>query len=131
MNKYKCYIAQPAPTEGDAANYWHEMNYYHPDTKESVSWYILPPGALFEHAYSNGKPGLDGKMWILKLPDGYPWDLNAPSGNGASWAITGSAPDFSAQPSIHITADHDGIISTIYHGYLTDGYLISTPDSPC
>lgn len=139
MSEYKCYIAEPAPTEGSTAEYWHERNYYHPETHETVPWYKLPPGALVNHDYVGGRLGPDGKLWYVKCPDGYPWMMNGPSRQGGFWNITGEAPNFTATPSIHVTTDIPNdwddpskghTTKTLYHGFLTNGVLVGTSDSP-
>lgn len=143
MSQFQCYIAKPAPTEGEDALYWHDCNYLHPETGAVVDWDKLPPGALIEHGIKDGRPGPDGKQWVLKLPDGFPWYMGGKSKQDGYWTITGEAPNFTAAPSLHVTcakiADEEGpngedvVIgtTTLYHGFLTGGVLSSTPDSPC
>jgi hypothetical protein len=59
--------------------------------------------------------GPDGRAWCVQLPDGVPWPIYGPATNtGARWEITGTAPAFTARPSIQ---------SARYHGWLTDGIL--------
>lgn len=143
MSQFQCYIAKPAPTEGEDELYWHDRNYFHPETGEIVVWGKLPPGALVEHGVVDGRPGPDGKQWNVKCPDGYPWHMNGPTKQGGYWTITGEVPNFTATPSIHVTcaklADAPGpdgtyaVVGdiTLYHGFLAGGVLSSTPDSPC
>jgi hypothetical protein len=145
MSRIRCYIAEPVTVGVDvpdqpSEHYWHERSYFHPETRAIVTWSKLPPGALVEHPYTHGRPGPDGKMWILKCPDGFPWMMNAPSQQGGFWTITGSAPDLTATPSIHVSVDRPNnwedpsqghTTHTLYHGFLNAGWLESTSDSPC
>lgn len=103
----------------------------------------LPPGAMWEDEGSDRK-GPDGKAWAVKLPDGFVWLIDRQASDGTLWTRNGEAPDLTVRPSIHVTtqkydwAAYDrGVVPvpsttvTCYHGYLSGGWLESTPDSPC
>lgn len=81
----------------------------------------LPPGALFNAWWMGDNfKAPDGKCWALVLPPGGAsdiWFIGGPASAGSGggrWTITGSAPKFTARPSI---------LTPRFHGFLTDGFL--------
>lgn len=141
MSEVRCYIpevvGEPKMTSPDFD--WLKAKYYHPETREVVEWYKLPVGALVCDPTIPGKPGVDGRKWICKTPGG-PWMIDGPAKGGGGWSRTGEAPNLSVTPSIHITVERPLAVytpgakgtrtETCYHGFLTEGVLRSTADSP-
>lgn len=63
--------------------------------------------------------GPDGRFLIMKLPDGRDWAMDGPATNGPGWTRTGTLDNLTVTPSI---------LSTGYHGYLTNGILTDDLD---
>lgn len=104
---------------------------------ELVTLENAPPGAMFNsywHANDDlFRAGTDGVFLSVKLPDQTWWCVDGPGNRDGElvagvWTRQGQIPRVSASPSIHI---HGLNMPTTYHGHLTEGVLISTPDSPC
>lgn len=79
-----------------------------------------PVGAMWDAYWMKDFVGPDGKSLVVVLPDGTPWNVDGPSRNngvlGPGWTRTGTVPKVTARPSI---------LTPGYHGFLTDGELIS------
>lgn len=57
-----------------------------------------------------------GPHLIVRLPNGWDWDLDAPMSNGPGWWRTGEPPNVTAFPSV---------IAEDYHGFLVQGKFYS------
>jgi len=57
--------------------------------------------------------------WAVVLPNRTIWYSGIPSSGGAMWATSGEAPKLTVTPSI------DDRSSRPWHGWITDGYLVS------
>lgn len=81
----------------------------------------LPPGAMYDAWWWPERGPNGGPWWTVVLPPGGhndTWEVYGPAANSKRpWTITGTAPKFTASPSI---------ASPRYHGWLRDGVL--TPD---
>jgi hypothetical protein len=98
-----------------------ERLFTRPDGGEPFTWRHAPAGAMrFITYYERKVPewcGPDGHALMVKLPDGADWHVDGPSKNSKQpWQRTGTAPRFTARPSI---------LTSGYHGFLTDGVLES------
>jgi hypothetical protein len=128
----------------------HHDLFQNRETGDVLRYCDLPPGALYEDRYPDHPTYVpnphrpDDKTWTVKLPCGTPWMMDCRASSGGYWTRTGEAPNLSMSPSIHITTTryvYDDPTDenkptgqstvTVYHGYLTNGKLTSTPDSPC
>jgi hypothetical protein len=77
-----------------------------------------PPGAMFDASWYPLK-GPDGIALAVALPpDGGDdiWIVDMPSSSEGHWTRTGTVPKVTARPSI---------LTPRYHGFLTDGWLVS------
>lgn len=127
------YVFQPA----DKWQFNPDQLYRRLDTGERVTMAAAPAGAMvdtyWQARHSLYRKHADGIMLSVKLPDSTWWCVDGPAYvNGVAqpggWTRSGAAPLVSATPSIRIGGD--GCPMT-YHGFLTNGVLNSTPDSPC
>lgn len=77
-----------------------------------------PVGAMWDAPWliHDAEPwiGPDGRCLMVRLPDGTDWTIDGPSRSGGRWTRTGDPPLITVRPSI---------LSTKYHGWLTDGVL--------
>lgn len=75
-----------------------------------------PAGAMWLAPWLRAMPNKPHPHLIVRLPDGFDWDVDGPSSNnnGAGWTRTGEPPFVTANPSI---------ASAGYHGWLRDGVL--------
>ena len=95
-----------------------------PEVGSLVSYHRLPVGAMW---HSDWLPapfrGPDGLCLSVQTPGGE-WCIDAPpSGNGSRWVREGPPPGITVRPSILCGRNKDGTWK--YHGFLTDGYLVS------
>lgn len=90
--------------------------YERQDTHEHLTLHEVQPGMLWDAPWllDMGWAGPDGRSLVLALPDGGQWTIDGPSSNGPGWTRTGEPPHITTRPSI---------LSTRYHGWLTDGVL--------
>jgi hypothetical protein len=119
-----------APLPADAEwQVFHERIYVAEDGREFAiktnSSHRAPAGAMWEAPWLNSD-GITSEFFkrsgrsapiMCMLPDGYQWCMDQVASNGPGWEVTGTAPNFTARPSI---------LSPRYHGWLTDGML--SPD---
>jgi hypothetical protein len=78
----------------------------------------MPPGAMYDATWW-GVKGPDGITLAVVLPPdgGYNvWHPDSPSSSGGVWTRTGTIPRVTCTPSI---------LTPSYHGFLTDGKLVS------
>lgn len=110
--------------------------YRRPDTGQLLTQHSAPPGAMLDAAwradFTGYRVGADGILLDVKLPDGTWWCVDGPTTDehgvkGGGWQRTGVIPHVSATPSIVI----GNRSRPSYHGFLTNGVLNSTSDSPC
>jgi hypothetical protein len=81
----------------------------------------LPVGAMWDADWlPDNYRGPDGKAWCVRFPGGHDWLVFGPSSDGHKWQITGTAPQFTARPSIGLTG--------VYHGFLNDGVISEDAD---
>jgi len=79
-----------------------------------------PIGAMWRATWFEEAPawvGPDGQCWVVMLPPGglgNEWVIDGASASGGHWQRTGTAPRFTATPSI---------LTPRYHGFLQDGVL--------
>jgi hypothetical protein len=108
------------PYEFVPGDYWQVSTkwlYKDPNTGAHVAEDEMPPGALYRAHWledMDNYKGPDGWALICKLPYGGEWLIDGPSKDGGRWTRTGTVPRISATPSI---------LTSGYHGYLTDGVL--------
>jgi len=62
-----------------------------------------------------------GAHLIVRLPNGWDWDLDGPMSNGPGWWRMGEPPNVTAFPSI---------IAEDYHGFFLQGRLYQVRDAP-
>jgi hypothetical protein len=114
-----------------------EALYRRVDTGQLVTLDAAPAGAMFHCDWHVGRKfyhaGPDGVMLTVKLPDRSWWCVDGPSypdgvAKEGSWQRSGAIPNITATPSILIGGNGH---PTSYHGFLTNGVLNSTSDSPC
>lgn len=79
-----------------------------PGAMWNASWYAERSGT--------GWQGPDGQSLFVILPDGVAWHIDGPAKGGGRWTREGVAPKITARPSI---------LTSGYHGFLTDGVLRS------
>lgn len=93
-----------------------ESIYRRVETGEEKTLGEFGAGAMFSAFWMAGfgRPGDDGQIWCVRLPDGIDWCIDGPSRDGGFWARQGTAPRLSVTPSI---------LTPGYHGFLTDGAL--------
>jgi len=85
-------------------------------TDEEYTIKNAPSGAMW-YADWGTWPGPDGKSLYVKLPDGVEWCIDGLATNSDKpWSRTGVPPTITARPSI---------LTSNYHGFLTDGILRS------
>ena len=90
--------------------------YKRADTGEMITHEEAPPGAMWDASWWPEK-GPDGICLMVKLPDGCEWMVDGPSSNSKTpWERAGKPPLVTARPSI---------LTPGYHGFLTDGVLVS------
>ncbi|HEY3499633.1 MAG TPA: hypothetical protein VGK73_33310 [Polyangiaceae bacterium] len=115
---------------GDERQDNRERLYRRPDTGESYTLNKAPAGAMWwaDWYASFGFVGADGRTLCVMLPParsaGDHWCVDGRANNSTEipgWKRTGSAPDFSATPSIR---------TPHYHGFLVNGWLEPCGDSP-
>jgi hypothetical protein len=101
---------------GDEWQVWMDWIYRSP-SGDVFKLCDAPPGSMWYADWSSHK-GPDGRCLMMKLPGGFDWMIDGPSGNGnhSPWTRTGAPPMVTANPSILVTGH--------YHGWLRDGYLI-------
>jgi len=76
----------------------------------------LPAGAMIQALWvPNTWVGEDGRSWLVRLPGGEEWLIDAPASDGGRWKRTGNAPQFTVEPSI---------LTPKYHGWLRNGVLV-------
>lgn len=68
------------------------------------------------HTERGGGPHL-----IVRLPNGWDWDVDGLMSNGPGWERAGEPPHVTAAPSI---------VAGDYHGWLRGGVLIAIEDEP-
>lgn len=74
-----------------------------------------PVGAMWHAWWMGGEPGPDGLYLVVKLPDGWEWELDGGASNGPQgWERVGKPPELTVSPSI---------ASPGYHGFLVAGEL--------
>lgn len=72
------------------------------------------PGAMWDAWWLEPK-GEDGRHLVVKLPDGWEWEVDGPSSEApAGWERQGEPPEITVSPSI---------ASPGYHGFLVAGEL--------
>jgi hypothetical protein len=116
----KCDKCEYIFAETDEWQVFIESIYKREDTGEEFTLRAAPPGAVWECPWY-GKTGPDGHCYCVMTPGGE-WLPDLPSKQGTPWTRTGVAPKITCRPSILIT-DHKGVEK--YHGFLTDGVLVS------
>jgi hypothetical protein len=123
--------------ESDHWQFNPETLYRRGDTGELVTQDAAPAGALMNawwlKDWSFYTVGADGIILSVKLPDRSWWCPDGPAfPNGeavpSAWQRTGAVPKVTVTPSILVGG---GGSPTSYHGFLTDGVLVSCSDSPC
>ncbi len=88
--------------------------YTHKDAPVGSIWYA--DWMTSTHHYNSGP---DGHCLVVKTPGGE-WVVDGPSSNNQpGWTRTGEPPLVTARPSILFPSS-----TPIYHGFLTDGWLI-------
>lgn len=89
--------------------------YVRRDTGAVFTMNAAPPGAMWDATWwPLDTP--DGRVLVVRLPDGIDWMIDGPATNGRGWTRSGTPPAITARPSI---------LTTGYHGWLTDGVLRS------
>lgn len=109
-------------TDEDPFQVFTERLYGLPDGRECVLR-DAPVGAMWNAWWYKDVPawvGSDGLSLVVMTPGG-DWHVDGPSKSGGKWTRTGTVPNITAVPSIHIQA-RDG--TTRYHGFLRNGELI-------
>lgn len=113
----KCAVCGYVFVDGDEWQIGTDPIYRREDTGQEGPLSEFPPGALWEGFWlQDFHKGDDGKCWVVKLPDGVAWAIDGLSRDGKPWTRTGTAPKLTARPSI---------LTPGYHGFLTDGVLVS------
>lgn len=108
--------------EADTWQVWADALYRRIDTGDILTWRDAPAGAMREATWWPDK-GIDGKAWVVKLPDGADFMTEGKANNcncsldprHRCWTRSGTAPRLTVTPSIQTSG---------WHGYLTDGALI-------
>jgi hypothetical protein len=111
-------------TDADEYQVFREHIYRRVDTGDETNLRDAPAGAMWRAEwYESIWKGPDGKCYVLRLPDGSDWVIDGPAANGPGWTRTGTAPHFTATPSIgsHFKT---GPAVMSYHGWLRDGVLV-------
>ena len=87
------------------------------DTGEEYTLPDAPPGAIWDATWFPEK-GPDGLSLVMRLPNGAgDWHIDGLCRDGTgSWSRTGTPPVITARPSV---------LTPHYHGFLTDGQLVS------
>lgn len=93
----------------------HYERIYVDDTGNKYTLRDLPPGAMYYADWYPWWRGPDGHCLAVQTPGGV-WTIDQPSSDGNPWQRTGTPPNITAHPSVHIIGK--------YHGWLRDGYLI-------
>lgn len=96
---------------------WHrDVNDIYQGTDWRGTLHEAPAGAMWDADWL-GKfaMGPDALHLIVKLPDGNEWLVDGPANDGGHWSRTGEWPKITAKPSI---------LTSTYHGWLTDGFLV-------
>jgi hypothetical protein len=92
--------------------------YVRQDTGAELTLHEAEPGMMWDAPwyldFSDPWAGPDGRSLVMRLPAGGEWAIDGPSRSGGRWTRTGEPPLITARPSI---------LSTHYHGWLTDGIL--------
>jgi hypothetical protein len=93
------------------------------DTGELYTQISAPAGAMLNMTWNRDsrlyKPGADGLLLAVKLPDGSWWCIDGPACRdgkilAGSWKRTGVPPEVTVTPSIDAGS---------YHGWLSNGWL--------
>lgn len=94
-------------------------NYRRADTGAVFTIADAPAGAMWDATWWPEKTP-DGMTLVVRLPDGQDWMIDGEASNGTpgqpGWSRTGVPPKITARPSI---------ATSKYHGFLTDGVLVS------
>jgi hypothetical protein len=78
----------------------------------------LPVGATWDADWlPPTHQGPDGKAWCVRMSggSGSEWLVYGPSSGGGKWQVTGTAPAFTAHPSINLIG--------VWHGFLREGVI--------
>ena len=96
--------------------------YKRQDTGAELTLDEAEPGMLWEAPWyvDTGWHGDDGRSYVMRLPGGGEWAIDAVSTSGGRWQRTGEAPRFTVRPSI---LSYGSATRKRYHGFLTDGVL--------
>lgn len=104
-----------------------------PDDGRRFSLREAPVGAMWDcwwlRDYADRYGGPDGRILCVRTPGGE-WIIDGPPsyGGGGKWQRTGEVPCITVSPSILIGGCEGSPVR--YHGWLQNGVLVSTSDSP-
>jgi len=120
-----CHLCHRPFRPDDQWQIFTDTIYRRTDTGALLTLREATPGAMWDAWWypDQWKNPTDGRALMLRLPGGHDWCVDSKSANNSGWTRKGTPPLVSATPSILVYAS-DGK-TTAYHGYLTDGQIVS------